>query len=87
MENEKYNTLQKSRREIFLCDADSFPFVVSLLAKRNGPVKLKSWEGFAIDMLTLTLQMTGKMINSSRCLPLLAYTIPRLSVLSLDYSR
>ena len=52
MENEKYNTLRKSRKEIFLCNADSFPFVVSLLAKRNGPVKLKSWKGFAVDMLT-----------------------------------
>ena len=39
MENEKYNTLRKRRKEIlFLCiNADSFPFVVSLLPKRNGP--------------------------------------------------
>ena len=54
MENEKYNTLRKRRKEIlFLCNADSFPFVVSLFAKRNGAVKLNNWEGFAIYMLTV----------------------------------
>ena len=74
MENEKYNTLRKSRREIFLCDAGSFPFVVSLLTKRNGPVKLKSWEGFATDMLTFADDRN--MINSSRCLPLFCGSSP-----------
>ena len=55
MENKKYDTLRKRRKEILIfCNADSFPssFAVSLLAKTKGVVKLKNLEGFAFYMLT-----------------------------------
>ena len=62
MENEKYNTLRKRRIEIlFLCNADSFPFVVSLLPKRNGPgsrsskdpVYYRAWKAILATMIRL----------------------------------